>query len=168
MRKVKEVWKTIEDHENYSVSNLGRIKNQKGQVLKVYIYDGYSKVSLYIKNKQKGKLYLVHKLVLKAFVGDVPKGKEVHHVNHNPLDNRLSNLKYVTHSENVKIAYASGRKQPPLKKGEENGRSKLKSNEVLEIRRLCNHIPRSLIAKIFKISRVHVYYIETRQTWKHI
>lgn len=42
----------------------------------------------------------VHRLVMAAFVGPCPDGIEVCHNNGNPADNRLSNLRYGTHSEN--------------------------------------------------------------------
>ena len=42
----------------------------------------------------------MHRLVLAAFVGPLPEGKEVCHNNGNPGDNRLENLRYGTKSEN--------------------------------------------------------------------
>lgn len=43
-----------------------------------------------------GKRIYLHRLVMKA-----PKGMEVHHINHNGLDNRKSNLVIVTHQQNL-------------------------------------------------------------------
>jgi hypothetical protein len=47
----------------------------------------------------KGNRY-VHTLVLEAFVGPRPEGKECRHLNGNPADNRLDNLCWSTHSRN--------------------------------------------------------------------
>jgi hypothetical protein len=54
----------------------------------------------------------VHALVAKTFIGKKPKGKEVLHKNHKPEDNRPSNLKYGTRSENVRMMIDSGRFNP--------------------------------------------------------
>ncbi len=50
----------------------------------------------------KRKMRLVHRLVLEAFVGLCPLGMESRHLNGNPKDNRLSNIKWDTRSENTK------------------------------------------------------------------
>ena len=55
----------------------------------------------------------VHQLVMQAFVGPCPDGCEVLHLNHNPADNRLVNLKYGTRSENLKMDYAAGTRKVP-------------------------------------------------------
>jgi DNA-binding transcriptional regulator YiaG len=44
----------------------------------------------------------VHRLVMLAFVGPCPAGHEVRHINGDPSDNRLVNLRYGTRSENQK------------------------------------------------------------------
>lgn len=43
----------------------------------------------------KGKNVYLHRFIMNA-----PKGIEVDHINHNPLDNRKSNLRFATRSQN--------------------------------------------------------------------
>ncbi|MCB9056741.1 MAG: HNH endonuclease [Chitinophagales bacterium] len=50
----------------------------------------------------------VHKLVAEAFLVNSASKKYVNHKNGNKQDNSLSNLEWVTHSENIKHAHASG------------------------------------------------------------
>lgn len=44
----------------------------------------------------------VHTLVYEAFVGDIPKGHEIDHINTDRTDNRVGNLRIVTHTENMR------------------------------------------------------------------
>lgn len=45
----------------------------------------------------------LHRVVYETFKGDVPKGYVVHHIDDNPKNNKLSNLKVITHKENIMI-----------------------------------------------------------------
>lgn len=43
----------------------------------------------------------IHQLVIEAFLGPCPDGLEILHRNGDPTDNRLENLRYGTHAENM-------------------------------------------------------------------
>lgn len=47
-----------------------------------------------------GKLFRVHRAIYESFVGEIPQGYEIDHINTIRDDNRLENLKCVTHKEN--------------------------------------------------------------------
>ena len=53
----------------------------------------------------------VHTLVMRAFVGEPPEGNEVLHLDHNPTNNALANLRYGTRSENMRMDYAAGKRK---------------------------------------------------------
>lgn len=92
-------WKPIPNHENYSVSDDGRIRNSKGRELRGRdIGSGHLQVALYTDGKRSERQ--VHRMVLAAFVGPCPEGMEVRHLNGIPGDNRLLNLAYGTSAEN--------------------------------------------------------------------
>ena len=48
----------------------------------------------------KRKLFLVHRAIYETFVGDIPDGYEIDHINTKIDDNRVENLRVVTHKEN--------------------------------------------------------------------
>lgn len=49
-----------------------------------------------------GKHYLAHRIIWEMHNGPIPEVAEIDHVNHNRLDNRIENLRMVSHSENQK------------------------------------------------------------------
>ena len=102
---VKEVWKDIKGFEGlYAISNKGNVKSLKsGKILKPYDNDGYYRITL---NKGgKSKRFLVHVLVVIHFIGDKPfKNAQINHKDLNKHNNCVTNLEWVTPSDNVKHA----------------------------------------------------------------
>ena len=101
-----ENWKDIPDYEGrYQVSDSGRVKSvvRKNRLTEKIMKphpdkDGYMRVGL----REEGKLWTtsIHRLVMLAFVGPCPEGKQVDHENQIKDDNNLSNLRYVTSRQN--------------------------------------------------------------------
>lgn len=124
-----EVWKPIPGYEeSYEASNMGnvrsvdrkiirsngRVLNRKGLILKPAInVDGYKQIPLSINGKSK--TFRVANLVAIAFMGK-RKGLEVDHINGIRDDDRLSNLRWVTHKENCNnIIFLNNQKSRNLK-----------------------------------------------------
>ena len=103
----------------YSVSSYGRVTGPSGE-LKYYNVQGYKTVHF---NKAN---HLVHRLVAQAFIENVENKIEVNHIDGNKLNNHVSNLEWVTRSENMKHSYSMGLEKPPMKGrfGKLNSRSK--------------------------------------------
>lgn len=78
------------------------------------------------------KSFSVHRIVCRAFHGDPPKGTEVRHLNGMPHDNRASNLRWGTHSENN----ADKRIHGTSMDGERSPNAKMTVMKVVELRRL--------------------------------
>ena len=136
-----EVWKPIAGYEGkYSISNYGRVKNtscihrtKMGMILnpwegnKHYLYITLSKDS-------KRKTFAAHRLVLDAFVGKNPGGKQCAHWDGDPHNNRVSNLRWATAKENCADRDRQGR----TAKGEKQGSSVLDEKAVKSILKLKN------------------------------
>lgn len=54
------------------------------------------------------KRFYVHRLVYEAWVSNIPKGYDIDHINGIKTDNRVSNLRAVSRSENLKHNYELG------------------------------------------------------------
>jgi len=118
MDKQLEIWKTLEDFQDYQVSNLGRIKISKLGVQKIskcsLSTKGYQSVSLV--DEYKYKRIRIHGLVAIYFIPNPENKKTVNHKNGIKWDNRVENLEWCTHAENNKHAYDIG-----IKKGSYTG-----------------------------------------------
>ena len=92
---MEEEFKIIKDHENYSISNLGNVKNNKtGLILRQSLRKGYKKVNLNNKTKE------VHRLVALAFIPNLENKRCVDHIDTNKTNNNMSNLRWATMDEN--------------------------------------------------------------------
>ena len=105
-----EIWKPIKDYEGlYEVSSIGRVRsmsytNQHGTfdrviILKGWICGGYPCIQL-TKNNEK-KTFKIHRLVAETFIPNPNNLPEVDHINTVRDDNRVENLRWVTHKENM-------------------------------------------------------------------
>ncbi len=94
-----EQYKLIKEHENYSISTFGNVKNNTtGKILKPYKCYGYLVVGLM--NNQIRKQFNVHRLVATAFIDSIEHKPNVDHINNDKLNNNLSNLRWVSQREN--------------------------------------------------------------------
>lgn len=121
-----EQWEDVPGFEGrYQASNLGHIRSlpravpcgkpkrngerhtriSPGKVLSAgKASNGYLTVSLGRRNTIP-----VHTLVAATFLGPRPKGHDVCHINGDPCDNRLENLRYDSRAENILDVYRIGR-----------------------------------------------------------
>jgi len=100
-----EEWKDIEDFPNYEVSSWGNVRNKRsGRTLKPRIHKSGEYITheslLYNEDYPRGKHIRVHRLVAKAFIPLVEGKKCVDHIDSNPINNRVENLRWVDKSEN--------------------------------------------------------------------
>lgn len=156
----EEMWKDIPGYEGkYQVSDMGRVKSLKRKVRSRNRYTGRDfcrtvserilrpgrfcksgHVSVVLEHGGVGKP--VHQLVMLAFIGPTPDGMEIRHLNGNPADNRLVNLKFGTRTENILDVYYQGKRW-----------RKLSIEDVVYIRFACFcGFPDQMIADEFSVT----------------
>lgn len=183
-------WLPVSGYEGvYEVSNVGDVRRCDGyhtrkRALKAAPnHHGYLNVSL--SRNCKGRTFFVHKLVCEAFIGPRPDGMTINHKNGQKGDNRLENLEYVTHAENMRHALrvldviqptrARGRKNGSILKpeclarGTEVATAKLTEMDVHQIRRmLASGMKQRDIAVKVGISQTQIWRVKVGLSWAHV
>ena len=97
-----ESWLQITEFPDYEISDLGQIRNWRGNILAGH-RAGWKLAYRYItltKNRHSSSRS-IGRLVLTTFAGPAPDGYECRHLNGVHHDDRLANLAWGTHSENL-------------------------------------------------------------------
>lgn len=175
-----EVWKAVRGYEDrYEVSNLGRIKSlpfalelmtrwgslttrhtaEKVMSLQV-AKNGYVMVHLKVGGQRVAKY--VHRLVCEAFHGAPPVPRmEVAHGDGSRANNRASNLRWVTSSENSQDMIRHGRSI----RGNRHPTRKLNENAVRQIRSLRNAERDSEFAKRYGVTKGTIRRVRLGHSW---
>ena len=98
IKRTKEELKRIKETKE----ELKRIKKALKKELKAVWYNNkmYTISGGYYKNGNAG---LLHRNIYRDYIGEIPKGYIIHHINCNKLDNNLSNLQCMTNSQHMKL-----------------------------------------------------------------
>lgn len=120
---MQEIWKDIKNYEGYyQVSNLGNVKSlsrkignkyYKSKMLKKSDNRGYLQVQLWKHSNMKWSL--IHRLVAEAFIPNPEHKLQVNHIDGNKSNNEVSNLEWVSRSENQLHSYHVLKTKPSMK-----------------------------------------------------
>lgn len=108
----------------------------------------------------------IHHLVAHAFIGPMPEDCDlIRHLDGDRENNSWRNLAYGTQFDNMQDARRLGR----LLMGSKNPMAKLCESDVLAIRAaIAGGRKASELMKQFKVSRMTISRIKTKELWKHI
>lgn len=111
---MKECWKEIKKtHGKYSISNFGRVKmnshtTNRGEVVyhwREHIVNTHPNPSGYLtfnyNSGHSSTTIFVHVEVARAFIDNPNNLGEVHHIDYNKLNCNVSNLKWISHRDNI-------------------------------------------------------------------
>lgn len=160
----------------YEVSDQGRVRSldrvilrngnparYKGRVLKIAPHThGYRSVVLSDHGAQRS--FLVHDLVLTAFVGVRPEKHQGCHNNGLRDDNRLANLRYDTVRGNHADKCAHG----TLVHSEAHPNARLCRADVASIRARYSSSTKAALAREYEVDENHIYRIAARKRWAHV
>lgn len=140
-----------------------RIKTGPWRRVKQYLLrNGYCKACIRAGGRTS---YLVHRLVLEAFVGPCPAGMECRHENGSKADNRLSNLSWGTHHENATDTIRLGRQV----RGSYQHNARLTEADIPIIRsRLAVGETMSAIALDYRVAYTTIRRIRDNRGWLHV
>lgn len=162
-----EKWKKI--NEFLCVSDEGYVishgKVIKGEICK----NGYKRI--YVSHKGKQYKFLIHRLVAEAFIENPENKPCVNRIDGNKQNNCVSNLEWVTYSENETHSYNILNKQSP--KGEARPNHKLTEKDVAEIRKVYvkgQNSPTNsyMLAEKYNVSPKTIQNVLKRKVWKHV
>lgn len=185
-----ETWRAIAGLEGrYEISDRGRVRSLMRRsfrheyvprptplVMRLYpTRTGHLKVWL------QGRPRQVHRLVLEAFVGSCPQGCEASHVNGDAADNRVINLLWESHVDNMQRKVAHGtlnvgprhgsRTRPDrVARGERSGSAKVTDDEVRAIRALyaAGAGSQRILGLRFGLTQGAVGRIVRGENWAHV
>ena len=177
-----EIWKpVIEYEEYYEVSNLGKIRTikrniilpthqyvKKQKLLKQFIDGrGYLHVKLY-NGKGKARSLTTHRIVALNFLENPLNLIEVNHIDHNKSNNNLNNLEWISRSDNVKHSYIH--RDPKTYKGSGNKNSKLTEEQVIKIREDYKNYKTTYkeLAINNNVGITLIGYIINNKIWNHV
>lgn len=169
MNQVKIIHTKYPLKYDYFISDKGAVYSSKtNKVLNWSLdKDGYAKVRLVSIDNRRHR-YSVHRLVLAHFAPVANMDElQVNHKDGNKLNNALSNLEWVTASENNRHKYQIGLAS---QSGENNNATHLTEKDVLEIISLllAHRGTYKEIADKFHIHEETVGAIKRKKNWKYL
>jgi hypothetical protein len=175
-----KIWKKINEYPTYEVSSDGELKtfNWKNKGVERIMRparDGSGYLRTMLKHKN-GKFCTikVHRIVAANFIPNPENKPEVNHKNGIKTDNRVINLEWCTHSENLKHAFDT---KLMTKVGEKNPAATVTELQVLEIRknyvygtncRRKGSITKKDLAIKYNTTFNVIKHIIQGKTWKHL
>lgn len=176
---MEEIWCPVVGWEGwYSVSDHGRVRRERpgshthtGKVLVGWPIEGYPAVRLHraggmlggVYHRPQHTIYKIHRLVTAAFIGPCPRGREVNHIDADRTNNHLSNLEYVTRSQNMAHIYRLGRRKHH---GENAPNAWFTWDMIRWIRKIYGLVTQRELGVFFDVHRGYIGQIQRYEVWQ--
>lgn len=163
--------------KSYFVSKEGQIWSEKShRILKpVRANNGYAHIELFSHNR--GKIFLVHRIVAKVFVPNPENKPQVNHIDENKMNNAVSNLEWVTAKENMahgtrlqrQKANTNYKSPARLQAAKANGKARQKSICQILDGKLIRIYPSAKSAAIENnLNHSHICECANKMRYKHV
>lgn len=171
----KEQWRPILGYDKYyEVSNKGGVRrihykaNPTLKYLKPRVTNKFwYNVNLCVNSKARN--YPIHRLVAIAFIPNPENKPCVNHKDSNGFNNKVENLEWCTHKENMQHAARKGRMVLPETRGSKNSQAILNERDVLRIKMaLKTGLRGRELAKIYGVAETTISMIKVGRHWTHI
>ena len=158
--------KQIENLPNYLISDDGKFYNKSyKELFQRPNRDGY--MVSYRSENNKQKTVSIHREVAKAFIPNPENKPCVNHIDGDKKNNHVSNLEWVTYSENNKHAFKIGLSSVRL--GENSPLSKYTDDEIhIVCKMMQDGYRKKEVISSTGISESTYKNINTRRCWNHI
>ena len=174
-----EIWKTIDGFSKYQVSSYGRvrcIKRSRGSHYREWEYPiilkqklckkGYCVIGIVGDNGKK-KSRRVHRLVGSCFIKNPNNLPQINHINGDKELNTIENLEWISNTENMRHSYKIGLRVESSK-GEKNGRSLLKEEDIIYIYNNPDRKNIAELAKKYDVDKSTITSIYSGKNWGYL
>ena len=162
-KNMEEIWKSIPGFEDYTVSNLGRVMNKHGRIMKPSNHkQGYKLIGLKKDKKLYGKQ--VHRLVALAFIPNPNNLPQVNHKDECKNNNCVDNLEWCDAKYNINYGTGISRSAASRKGRKMSEETKHKISEIKKGKRTSPNAEFKKGQKAWNKGKTHSE--ETRQKMK--
>ena len=156
--------KQIKGFQDYSITENGQVFSHKtNKFKKPFVFPtGY--IGITLSKNAVSKNYYLHRIVADNYISNPNNKPQVNHIDGNKVNNSISNLEWVTSSQNN-----FERCKRFKKSGKKHWKAKLTTEQVIEIRKyFIEGKTYRWIAKIYKVSLSTLWAIKFRKIWTHV
>lgn len=163
--KMNEEFKISKLYPPFAANALGQILNTKTNYIRT---PTVGKIGYVVVGTRQG-MYYAHRIVADAWLPNPENKEQVNHKNCDKSDNRVSNLEWVTSSENSVHAFENGRLVFNGNCGEDSNLTKYSESQIREVCELLMEGCRNVdISKRTGISTAYIKNLKAKKQWKNI
>lgn len=149
----------------YDIDRKGVVTDSKGKVRKPSCNGrGYLKVSIKVDGRWTTKS--VHRMLAEKYIPNPNNLSDVDHINGIRTDNRIENLRWISHGGNIKHSFVLGNRSAT---GHRNANSKTSEEMVVAI---CNLLRRGVkqivVSRTLGVKKHIVYMVASGKQWTSI